>query len=237
MRAHANSPRRSQRQHVNPDRQAPAQKTSSGSGSTARRHPPTAARTSSSSTRASSPSSRSTSPPRRPSGATRRRGYNSLADTALDFLSVPGKVLADDNRYLSITGCVFHFCPARGLLWVDLGTPASARRLRRHRLGQRQQDPRPSPAPNTPSGSSPTTLSPSTPPDRQHLARTRSSTAIARWTASRPPAPAVVQHITNAILVDPDGTPAATITTAPAHRHHTAIQTTTPQPHRASEST
>jgi len=47
----------------------------------------------------------------------------SLADTALDFLSVPGKVIADQNRYLSITGCVFRFCPDRGLLWVDLGLP------------------------------------------------------------------------------------------------------------------
>ena len=27
---------------------------------------------------------------------------------------------ADDNRYVSISGCVVHFCPARGLLWIDL---------------------------------------------------------------------------------------------------------------------
>src|SRR5271156_3388827 len=44
----------------------------------------------------------------------------SLATTALDHLTVPGKVLADENRYVSISGCVVHFCPARGLLWVDL---------------------------------------------------------------------------------------------------------------------
>src|ERR1700731_2977661 len=50
--------------------------------------------------------------------------YKPLPDTAYDFLSVPGKVLADDNRYLSITGCVFHFCPSRGLLWVDLNQAA-----------------------------------------------------------------------------------------------------------------
>ena len=35
----------------------------------------------------------------------------------------PRQVLADDNRYLTIDGCVPHFCPARGLLWVDLGGP------------------------------------------------------------------------------------------------------------------
>src|SRR5665213_2861322 len=46
--------------------------------------------------------------------------WRSLANTALDHLSVPDKVLAEDNRYLSISGCTLHFCPARGLLWVDL---------------------------------------------------------------------------------------------------------------------
>ena len=49
----------------------------------------------------------------------------------------PGKVLADENRYISISGCVIIFCPARGLLWVDLnGKQATSRRLRRHRLDQ-----------------------------------------------------------------------------------------------------
>ncbi|MDR3745411.1 MAG: hypothetical protein P4K80_04690, partial [Acidobacteriaceae bacterium] len=41
--------------------------------------------------------------------------YRSLANTALDHLTVPGSVLADENRYVSISGCVVHFCPARGL--------------------------------------------------------------------------------------------------------------------------
>ena len=82
-----------------------------------------AAKTTSSSTRASTRSSRNTSPRRKPSGAARTTGYKSLADTALDFLSVPDKVLADENRYVTITGCVYRFCPARGLLWVDLGSP------------------------------------------------------------------------------------------------------------------
>jgi hypothetical protein len=40
--------------------------------------------------------------------------YRSLSNTALDHLSVPGKVVADDNRYISISGCTVHFCPARG---------------------------------------------------------------------------------------------------------------------------
>ena len=47
----------------------------------------------------------------------------SLADTAIEFLGVPGQVVLDDNRYFSFDGCVPHFCPSRGLLFVDIGTP------------------------------------------------------------------------------------------------------------------
>ena len=46
-----------------------------------------------------------------------------LPEVALDFLSVPGDVLGENDRYLTATGCVEHFCPDRGLLWVDLGLP------------------------------------------------------------------------------------------------------------------
>ena len=83
-------------------------------------------------------SSSNSSPRRKPSGASPSTAYRSLANTALDHLSVPDQVLADDNRYITITGCVVHFCPARGMLWVDLdGIPQrSPRRLRRPRLDQ-----------------------------------------------------------------------------------------------------
>jgi hypothetical protein len=39
------------------------------------------------------------------------------------FLSRYGTITTQDNRYLSIDGCVPDFCAAHGLLWVDLGTP------------------------------------------------------------------------------------------------------------------
>lgn len=39
------------------------------------------------------------------------------------FLSRYGAVTTQDNRYLSIDGCVPIFCAAHGLLWIDLGTP------------------------------------------------------------------------------------------------------------------
>lgn len=39
------------------------------------------------------------------------------------FLSRYGTVTMQDNRYLTIDGCVPSFCAAHGLLWFDLGTP------------------------------------------------------------------------------------------------------------------
>ena len=45
----------------------------------------------------------------------------SLADTAFEFLGHPRSFVADDNRYITATGCVQKFCPSRGLLWIDLG--------------------------------------------------------------------------------------------------------------------
>jgi hypothetical protein len=135
--------------------------------------------------------------------------YRSLANTALDHLSVPGKVWADENRYVSISGCVVHFCPARGLLWLDLnGT--------RHLVVFAAIDwiaqgaPASDPAaeytlwvfPNQPltiastGGSGPVQHPP---PALVH--------AIARWTAQPMAGSGIVQNITHAILVDPDGTP------------------------------
>lgn len=51
------------------------------------------------------------------------RRRKSLADTIADFLAVPGTVTADDNRYITATGAVFHFAPSRGLLFADLDNP------------------------------------------------------------------------------------------------------------------
>ena len=131
--------------------------------------------------------------------------YRSLPNTALDHLTVPDKVLADDNRYISISGCVVHFCPARGLLWLDLnGT--------RHLVVFAAIDwikadkPTSDPAaqytlwvfPNQP-------LTVAT-NGAQH-APAALLKAIARWTAQPLPGSAIVQNITHAVLVDPDGTP------------------------------
>ena len=131
--------------------------------------------------------------------------YRSLASTALDHLTVPGSVLADDNRYISISGCVVHFCPARGLLWIDLNGA--------HHLvvfaaidWTKQGAPTSDPAaeytlwvfPNQP-----LTIAAN---GAQHPPAALLK-AIARWTAQPLPGSAIVQNITHAILVDPDGTP------------------------------
>jgi len=39
------------------------------------------------------------------------------------FLSRYGTVTTQQNRYLTVDGCVPDFCAAHGLLWVDLGAP------------------------------------------------------------------------------------------------------------------
>jgi hypothetical protein len=130
--------------------------------------------------------------------------YRSLSNTALDHLSVPGNVLADENRYISISGCTVHFCPARGLLWVDLnGT---------HHLvvfaaldWTKQGAPTSDPAaeytlwvfPDDPLSIA-AGPAPHPPPALIH--------AIGRWAAQPLAGSNVVQYITHAVLVDPDGT-------------------------------
>jgi len=138
--------------------------------------------------------------------------YKPLADTAMDFLSVPGKVVAEDDRYLSITGCVFHFCPSRGLLWVDLN-----------------------PAPKDSNGppnlvvfaavdwirDSKTTSEPDAEytlwmftnealgltADAPNPVPAALKHSISRWTKEPLAGSGIVENITHAIVVDPDGTP------------------------------
>jgi hypothetical protein len=130
--------------------------------------------------------------------------YKSLAETALDHLTVPGKVLADGNRYISISGSVIHFAPARGLLWVDLNGS--------HHLvvfaaidwikgGHPTSDPAAEYTlwvfPDEPLAITGNAAHP--PPALMK--------SIARWAAEPLPGSGVVQNITHAVLVDPDGTP------------------------------
>lgn len=131
-----------------------------------------------------------------------------LAETAESFLAVPGKVLADQNRYLTITGCLHHFCPNRGLLWADLNPTRNQDPLLLFAaIDWTTENRTPDEAaatytlwlfPNQP-------LSPvATDPNRlppPFLASLR------RWAAEPSSGTTHLQHITTAILVDPDGTP------------------------------
>jgi hypothetical protein len=136
--------------------------------------------------------------------------YRSLPNTALDHLTVPGPVFTEGNRYITVTGCTVHFCPARGLLWVDLGGPHD--RTSDHLVVFAALDwikegrPTTDPAaeytlwvfPNQP-------LSIAAGPAQHPPAALTKS--IARWTATPLAGSGIVQNITHAILVDPDGTP------------------------------
>ena len=124
--------------------------------------------------------------------------YRSLASTALDHLTVPGSVLADENRYISISGCVVHFCPARGLLWLDLN--GSHHLVVFAAIDWIKQD-----KPTTdPTAEYTLWLFPNDPLPHPPAALLK---ALARWAAQPLAGSAIVQNITHAILVDPDGTP------------------------------
>jgi hypothetical protein len=129
-----------------------------------------------------------------------KTGYKTLDETALDFLSVPDKVLADDNRYLTITGCVFRFCPSRGLLWVDLNGPHP---LVVFAAIDWIKD---SKTPSEPGAEYTLWVFPNHPIDTDHIPAALIH-SVARWTAQPPSGSTVIQQIRNVILVDPDGTP------------------------------
>ena len=127
--------------------------------------------------------------------------YRSLASTALDHLTVPDKVLTDDNRYISISGCVVHFCPARGLLWLDLN---GAHHLVVFAAIDWIKADKPT---SDPAAEYTLYVFPNDPLSGAQHPPGALMKALARWTAQPLPGSAIVQNITHAILVDPDGTP------------------------------
>jgi hypothetical protein len=129
-----------------------------------------------------------------------KTGYKSLAETALDFLSVPDKVLADNNRYLTITGCVFRFCPSRGMLWVDLND------LHPLIVFAAIDWIKDSKTPSEPDAEYTLWIFPNHPIEPDHIPAAFAH-SIARWTAQPPGGSTIIQQVRNAILVDPDGTP------------------------------
>ena len=116
------------------------------------------------------------------------------------FLTRYGAVTADHNRYLAIDGCVPRFCPASGLLWIDLGRPhplavfaAVTWNPDAHTIDEPAADYNLSLFSNR-----------SLSPDQLPLALTE---AIAHWNIRLASAHRLVPHIAHALLIEPDGTP------------------------------
>jgi hypothetical protein len=133
--------------------------------------------------------------------------YKTLAETALDYLSVPDRVVADENRYITITGHVFHFAPARGLLWLDLNGKhhlVAFAAIDWTKQGRPTTDPTAEYTLWLFSNDPLTVEGPGSGAQHVPAALTKS---IARWTAQPLAGSGVVQNITHAVLVDPDGTP------------------------------
>lgn len=147
-----------------------------------------------------------------------------LPEVARDFLGVPGQVLADENRYLTITGCVPHFCPSRGLLWIDTGLSqplvafAAIDWISDNRATADQ------------SSAYTLWLFPSRPLAPAHLPPALVQT-ITRWTNQPSSGSTDLQNITRVYLVDPDGTP-HTLAPATLGAHNTLPAETTDE-HKA----
>lgn len=143
------------------------------------------------------------------------RARKSLAETVDDFLTIPGQVIADENRYITATGSVFHRRTSRGLIFADLNGP-----------GRHNEDPlvafaaidwvagdRPTTDPqaeytlwifsNKPLFAKPL---PGAAESNYHLPAPLDR-SVTRWVLQPLPGTDVVQKIREAILVDPDGTP------------------------------
>ncbi|HVG27111.1 MAG TPA: hypothetical protein VM865_05865 [Acidobacteriaceae bacterium] len=118
------------------------------------------------------------------------------------FLARYPTVTAESNRYITVDGCVPSFCPAHGLLWVDLGSPhplvvfaAVNWTAQTHTTDQAAADYILWLFPNR-------ELS----PDALPLAL---SSSLAHWDARLAAAHRLVPHIAHALLVEPSGLPAA----------------------------
>jgi hypothetical protein len=138
-------------------------------------------------------------------GDPKNPNHKSLADTVYDFLAIPGPVYADDNRYVTVTGCVFHFCPSRGMIFADLNgnNPlvvfAAIQWIKEsHTTDQEDAEYTLWIFPSMVPKDSPARLSPA-------LVH-----SLVRWMKTPLPGSGIVQKIRYAIVVAPDGTPQQT---------------------------
>lgn len=122
------------------------------------------------------------------------------------FVLKYGAVTAEQNRYLTVDGCVPSFCPAAGLLWIDLGIAgAGAHPLmvfaavnwtaENHTTDEAAADYE-------------LWLFPNRNLDANALPLALAE-SIAHWNIRLAAAHRMVPHIAHALLVEPDGSPVA----------------------------
>jgi hypothetical protein len=118
------------------------------------------------------------------------------------FLTQYGAVTSEQNRFVTVDGCVPSFCAASGLLWIDLGRP--------HPLAvfaAVNWDPQ-AHTPDQPAADYNLWLFANHPLDADALPLALTE-AIAHWNIRLASAHRLVPHIAHALLVEPDGTPFA----------------------------
>ena len=118
------------------------------------------------------------------------------------FLARYGNVTVESERYFTVDGCVPSFCPAHGLLWIDLGSPhpllvfvAVDWTTEAHSTDQLNADFNLwlFPSRELSADAIPTAL----------------ATSLSHWDARLAAAHRLVPHIAHAILVEPSGQPSA----------------------------
>ena len=141
------------------------------------------------------------------------------------FLDKYGAVTADDNRYITVDGCVPSFCAASGLLWIDLGRPHPLAVFAAVNWNPDAH------TVNEPAADYNLWLFANHPLDADALPLALTQ-AIAHWNIRLAAAHRLVPHIAHALLVEPDGSPFA-INPELAGANVIAPQPDTITPHQA----
>jgi hypothetical protein len=143
------------------------------------------------------------------------------------FVSRYGAVTATANRYIAVDGCVRDLCSSTGMLWIDLGMPDA--RTKPLMVFAATTWIAEGHGANEPGANYEMWLFPNRnlDPNALPIALT---TSISDWNARLAAAHRLVPHITQALLVEPDGSPhALNADLAGANTVAPQIDTVTPQ--------
>jgi hypothetical protein len=143
------------------------------------------------------------------------------------FLTKYGAVSTEENRYFIVDGCVPSFCPAAGLLWIDMAPARPLAVFAAVNWSEQGHTTEEADADYNLWLFSNRHLDPNALP----LALTQ---AISHWDVRLAAAHRTVPHIAHALLVEPDGSP-YTLDPQIAGANSIAPQTDTTTPHNADE--